>query len=57
MGDISSARSRIGAVPVVHMVLTPLGVGSKGHSQASMVGKIFTKSKVSVHGGVGDGII
>ena len=42
---------------MVHVVLTPLGVSGKGHSQASMVGKIFAKSKVPVHGGVGDGII
>ena len=43
--------------PVVHMVLAPSGVGSKGHSQASVVGEILAKGEVAVHGGVGDGII
>ena len=43
--------------PVVHMVLTPLGVCSKSHSEASMVGQIFAKGEVPVHRGVGDGVI
>ena len=43
--------------PVVHMVLTPLGVSSKSHSEASMVGQIFAKGEVPVHRGVGDGVI
>ena len=42
---------------MVHMVLTPLGVGSKGHPQTSVIGKILAEGEVSVHGGVGDGII
>ena len=53
----SSAKCWLKLVPVVHVVLTPLGVSGKGHSEASMVGKIFAKSKVPVHGGVGDGIV
>jgi len=35
--------------PVVHMVLAPLCVGGKSHCEASVVGEVFSQSKVSVH--------
>ena len=39
------------------MVLSPLGVGGKSHSEPSVVCEVFSKSEVAIHYRVSDGII